>query len=173
VILPERLGPLAERFSLAPIGPYWHRARAWWVERSLREQILLGALAAVGAFALLLVGVVAPLQDIRAQARADIRNAELLEARLRAGGELGNAGRVRRGSASAIITDSAAAASLTIQRIEPEGGFTRVVLADAPFEQVMKWVLDIEQTSRLRVREADFERKPSPGQVSASLVVEG
>lgn len=169
----ERLGPIGARFSLAPLEPYWHQTRLWWTERSLREQILLGALAAFAALALLLVAVVVPLRDIRAEARAGIRNAALLEARLRAGGDLANAGRVRRGTASAIVTDSAAAASLTIQRIEPEGGNIRVVFTDAAFGLVLTWIADIEQTSRLRVREADIERKAAPGLVSASIVLEG
>jgi len=173
MMLAERLGPLAGRVSLAPLEPYWRRAGLWWSERSTREQILLGALTAVGIFTLLLAGVIVPLRDMRAEARADIRNAALLEARLRAGGDLMNAGRVRRGTASAIITDSAAAVNLIIQRIEPEGGNTRVVLSDAPFEAVLTWIADIEQSSRLRVRDADIERKPTPGMVSASIVVEG
>lgn len=173
MILRERLSPLGDRISLAALEPYWHRARLWWSERSLREQVLLGSLAAIAAFALLLVGIIIPLSEARADARAQIRNAALLEARLRAGGGLANTGRVRRGTASAIITDSAAAAQLTIQRIEPEGGFTRVVFTDTSFDLVLTWIADVEQTSRLRIRDADIERKPAPGMVSASLLVEG
>ncbi len=171
MMLSERFVAIGERISLEPLEPYWQRSRQWWSQLSLREQILLGTLASVAAFAILLIGVIVPLRDVRAEARADIRNAELLEARLRAGGDLGKLGRVRRGTASAIVTDSAAAANLTIQRIEPEAGNTRVVLADASFEQVMTWIAELEQTSRLRVVEADIERKPSPGVVSASVML--
>ena len=78
---------------------------------------------------------------------------------------------MRRGTASAIITDSAAAARIVIQRIEPEGGNTRIVLGDAPFDQVLGWIAELEQTSRLRASEATIERKGAPGMVSATLVL--
>lgn len=165
---------MVERFGLAAIEPYWQRARVWWSERSLREQTLIGALSVVLIFALLLVAVIAPLRSLRAEALADIRSAALLEARLSGGGsDMARAGRFRRGTASAIVTDSAAAAGLTIQRIEPEGAATRVVLADAPFERVLRWIEEVEQTSRLRVTKADVVRKGAPGIVAATLVLGG
>lgn len=164
----------AERLDFAALAPAWQRARLWWSERSAREQVLLGALAATGIAALLLVAVVAPLRAVRADARADIRNASLLEARLRTGGAgLGQAGRFREGTGSAIVTDSASAARLTIQRIEPAGTDTRVVLADAPFDQVVRWIAEIEQTSRLRTRQVRIERKAAAGMVSATIVFSG
>lgn len=161
-------------FDLGRIEPYWQRGRIWWSERSLREQVLLGSLLAAGIFALLLVAVIAPLRTARAEALAEIRDAGLLEARLRAGGpDLARTGRMRRGTASAIITDSAAAARIVIQRIEPEGGNTRIVLGDAPFDQVLSWIAELEQTSRLRTSEVTIERKGAPGMVSATLVLTG
>ncbi len=117
--------------------------------------------------------VIVPLRDAREDAQARIRDAALLEARLRAGGDLTGSFRFRGASASAIVTDSAAAAALTIERIEPDGASTRVVLGSAPFEQVMRWIAEIEQHSRLRVRKADIERQPAPGLVSATIVLEG
>lgn len=172
-MIPQHLSArYGQYFDLGRIEPYWQRGRIWWSERSLREQILLGALTAAAIFALLLVAVIAPLRAARAEALADIRDAGLLEARLRAGGpDLARTGRMRRGTASAIITDSAAAARIVIQRIEPEGGNTRIVLGDAPFDQVLGWIAELEQTSRLRASEATIERKGAPGMVSATLVL--
>jgi type II secretory pathway component PulM len=37
----------------------------------------------------------------------------------------------------------------------------------------MRWIADLEQNSRLRVQQADIERKSAPGVVSASIVVVG
>ncbi len=103
-----------------------------------------------------------------------MRNAALLEARLRtAGPDLALQGTVRRGTASAIVTDSAAAAGVAIQRIEPEGGNTRVILNDAPFDQVMKWLAGLEQTSRLRIVDARVERKGAAGLVATTILVTG
>lgn len=173
MIAGERLRLLGERFSLAPLEPYWRRAGAWWSERSLREQILLGTLAAIAIFTLLLMLVIAPLRDAREDAQMRIRDAALLEARLRAGGDLTGTARFRGATASAIVTDSAAAAGITIERIEPDGTSTRVVLTSVPFDQVVRWIAEVEQHSRLRVRKVDIERQPAPGLVSATIVLEG
>ena len=165
---------IAPRFDLGRLQGWWWRSRNLWIERSLREQVLLGALAATAIVALLLMAVIAPLRAVRADALADIRNADLLEARIRGGGpDLAQGGKFRRGTASAIVTDSVSAARLTVQRIEPEGGNLRVVLSDAPFEQVLQWIAALEQNSRLRVINAGIERKGAPGVVSTSLVVAG
>ena len=162
------------RFDPGRLENWWLRSRLLWTERSLREQVLLGGLAATAIVALLLIAVISPLRAVRADALANIRNADLLEARIRAGGpELGQGGKFRRGTASAIVTDSVSAARLTVQRIEPEGGNLRVVLGDAPFPQVLQWIAEIEQSSRLRVINAEIERKGAPGVVSTSLVVSG
>lgn len=162
---------IGDRLDLSRIEPYWQRARVWWSGRSIREQILLGALAALGIFGLLLV-IVAPLRQDRLDALADIRAAGLLEARLRAGGSGATTlGRFRRGTASAIITDSAAAASIAVQQVEPQGSDLRVVLADAPFDAVVSWIAEIEGTSNLRLRSAAIERQGAAGYVSATLVV--
>lgn len=161
-------------FSLGAVEPYWQRTRLWWVERSQREQLLLGALAAVAIFGFLLVAIVAPLRGARNDALTRMRDAALIEAQVRAGGEGAlRVGKMRRGGASAILTDSASAARLTIQRIEPDGANTRVVLADAPFDQVIGWIAEIEQTSRLRAGQVRIERKGAAGLVAATLVFAG
>lgn len=162
---------IRDRFDLARIEPYWLRVRVWWSERSIREQILLGALAAMGIFGLLLV-ILAPLRQDRLDALADIRAAALLEARLRAGGgDLATVGKFRRGTASAIVTDSAAAAQIAVQQVEPQGSDLRVTLADAPFDAVVTWIAEIESTSNLRLRNATIERQGAAGFVSATLVL--
>lgn len=166
------------RLDLTALQPHWHRSRGWWGERSLREQVLIGGLAAVAIFALLLVGVIVPLRGIRTAAYDHLHNAAVLDAQLRQGGagQIGGSGQratTRHGTPSAILTDSAAAARLSIQRMEPEGGNTRVELGDAPFNQVMSWIADVERNSRLRVQQAQIDQKGAPGTVSASFVFSG
>lgn len=165
---------LAPSLDLTALQPWWRRLRGWWNERSLREQMLVGGLGTVAIFALLLVGAILPLRDIRTTAYDDLHNAALLDAQLRhSGGLLGQRAAMRRGTPSAILTDSAAAARLSIQRIEPEGGNTRVELGDAPFSQVMAWLADVERNSRLRAQQAQIDRKGASGTVSASFVFSG
>lgn len=159
---------------LAALEPWWHRGTTWWSERNAREQVLIGGLGAVLILAALLTLVIRPLQDSRAAALADIRAADLLAARARvAGATLTSGARMRHGAPSAIVTQSAVASGLSVQRIEPEGTRLRVVLADAPFDVVVRWVADLEATSTLRVAEARIERNATPGLVSAQFLLDG
>ncbi len=173
---------LAPGLDLSALEPWWNRSRGWWTERSLREQVLIGGLAAVAIFAVLLAGVIVPLRSVRAAAYAELHDAALLDAQLRQGGAQSGTGQggaagqraaMRHGTPSAILTDSVAAARLSIQRMEPEGGNTRVELGDAPFSQVMAWVADVERNSRLRVQQAQIDQKGGAGIVSASFVFSG
>jgi general secretion pathway protein M len=159
--------------KLAALGPWWERGTRWWDERSLREQILVGTLAALAMLALLLVGVVRPLEATRARASADIRTYDMLAMRLRtAGPGLGNA--QARGAPVDIIAQSAGVAGLSVQQIAPENGRTRVVFGDAPFETIVRWVAALERSSRLRVSEARIARTTNgTGGVSASFLIAG
>jgi general secretion pathway protein M len=160
--------------DLGRLEPWWRRGQGWWSERSLREQVLVGAFAALAIFALLIVAIIRPLQSARAAALSDIRSADMLAARVTAAGPaIATQARMRSGTSSAIVTDSVAAAGLSVQRIEPEGGRLRVVLGDASFDTVLRWVADVEASSNLRVGEARIERRPAPGIVSAQFLLAG
>jgi general secretion pathway protein M len=167
-------GRISDRIDMSALHPAWHRSRGWWAIRSTREQVLLGGLAVVAVFTLLLLVVIVPLRGIRQADYETLHTVALLDARLRAGGtNTGPAVTMRHGTPSAILTDSAAAARLSIERIEPEGGNTRVVLGDASFDQVIRWIANVEATSRLRVEQAQIDRKGGPGIVRATFVVTG
>ena len=155
------------------VEPYWVRGRGWWLERSERERMLLGGLAAVALVALILTLIVNPLQTARAKALADIRTYETLSASLRAAGpNLAQPGVRRTGSASEIVTTSAASFGLTIQRIEPEEGRTRVVMEQVPYDNVVGWLADLERTSDLTIVEVRLDRGTIGGRVSAQVVVQ-
>jgi general secretion pathway protein M len=147
-------------------------ARDWWQARSSREQMLLGALALLALAALLLIAVVRPLEAARARAAGDIRTYDMLAMRLRAAGPGLTAG-VHRGPPAQIVSQTAAANGLTVQRVEPENGKLRVVFADAPFEAVLRWVAEIERTSALRISEVQIERSAQGNGVSAQFLLAG
>jgi general secretion pathway protein M len=155
------------------LEPFWDKGTAWWSDRSQREQRLLGALAAIGIIALLLVAVVKPLEAARARATADIRTYDMLAMRLRAAGP-GLGAAARRGPPATVVAASAGATGVNVQRVEPEGGRLTVVLADAPFDAVLRFVADLERTSALRVAEARIEQSNNgPGLVTARFVMAG
>lgn len=151
----------------------WDRGMLWWSDRSRREQMLLGVLAAIALLALLLVAVVKPLEAARARATAEIRTYDMLAMRLRAAGP-GLSGATRHGQPASVVAASAGATGVSVQRVEPEGGKLTVVLADAPFDAVLRFVADLERTSALRVAEARIEQSNSgPGLVTARFVMAG
>ncbi len=156
---------------LEQLRPAWDKGQLWWDERSAREQVALGALAAVALVALLLVLVIRPLESARAKAAADIRSFQMIDMRLRQGGV---ATATRSGPPAQQISQSAAAAGVQVQRIEPQGARTNVVLADAPFDAVLRFVADLEKNSALRIGEARVERSQlAAGMVTAQFLVAG
>lgn len=159
--------------KLGSLAPWWDRGTAWWSDRSQREQRLLSVLAIIGTVALLLVAVVRPLETARARATADIRTYDMLALRLRAAGP-GLGAAARRGPPASVVAASAGATGVVVQRVEPEGGRLTVVLADAPFDAVLRFVADLERTSALRISEARLDASAGgPGLVSARFVLAG
>ncbi len=147
----------------------------WIAARSVREKVLLGIAV---TSALVWVGVVAAWQPLH-QRQADLE---------------GRIARYDRGIAALaaitpstdsfrevtddsrpiplILTDLAALFQLTIRRLEDEQNGARVVLGEATFEQVILWMESLERDHGLRVIELEMARKPAPGVVSTTLVLE-
>jgi len=145
------------------------RFDAWWSQRSSRERVMLGALAALLAALVMIFGVIQPLQNARAKAFADIRTYETLNARLRAAGPLRpRTGPARTGPAPQVVSESAAAFGLS-PRVETTAGGVSATLVDAPYDSVMTWLADLGATSRLRVRSVSLQRGSSAGRVNATI----
>lgn len=148
------------------------RIEAYWNKREPRERMLIAICLVLAAAVALSNLVVRPLLAVRAEARADIRTYEGLNARLRAAGPaLGGQGNRRGGDAMAMLTGSASEYGIALQGSEPEGEAIRVGIAEVPFDALVRWIADIEGSSDLRVIEARLERGPATGLVSARLLV--
>lgn len=157
-----------------PFEPYVLRTRSWWGGLSTRERVLLAVLGGVAAIALMLVLVVKPLQAARAQALADIRTYETLSAGLTAaGGSARPAGPGRSGPVAQILTTTAAGFGLTVQRVEPEAGRTRVVMDGVPYDAAMRWLADLETGGGVTLAEVRIDRGTTPAQVNVQTVVQG
>ncbi len=142
---------------------------AWWSARSRRERILFAVMAALLGGAVLVYGVIKPLQAVRAQAISDIITYETLSARLRAAGSLGR-GRAaaRTGPPATIVSSAAIAAGLTASADTIPGG-VRATVADGSYDAVLAWLADVGSSSSLAIRRVSIERRPSPGRVSATV----
>ena len=142
----------------------------WWGNRTPRERRLLMALAATAVLVLLLFAIYRPLSEARARAVADIHTYEVLAAQLRiAGPELARLRAIDRSASPGTVTSSASSFGLVVSRLEPQENMIRVTLENADFTKVMRWLVQLETTSTLRVSEIRIDRGPQPGIVNAQI----
>lgn len=73
---------------------------------------------------------------------------------------------------NAIVTDAASGFDLSIRRLEPQGNSIRVTVDEAAFQTVILWLEAMQRDSGLRASELDMIRRPAPGVVNATLVLE-
>jgi len=154
--------------------PIVERVRVWWTGLTPRERVLVGTLGVLLTLAILVYGIVRPLQASRADSMASIRTYETLLARVGAAPALGaTAGPPpRTGSPADILTQSAA--TLGIQAaIEATPTGVRATVADAPYDAVVNWMADVARTSALSATRVDIRRGTGPGRVSAQIEYRG
>lgn len=157
---------------LAGFAPLRSGMARWIDARTLRERWLLGMLAGIAALALYTTLVWRPMAAVRVAALAEIESNDRIVARLRvAGPDVARIAAARMGTPSTLITESAAKAGLTIQRIEPHGTTIAVSLDAASFDVLVRWLAAIERDAGLRVTDIKLERRPDPGIVSAQLTL--
>ncbi|WNO54792.1 type II secretion system protein GspM [Stakelama saccharophila] len=143
------------------------RFDAWWRALSQRERVLLGTLAVLVAAVVLVFGVVKPIQAARADAIADIRTYETLNARIRAAGTLTTAQAPRRtGTPESIVAAAASAVGLSPTTQGTATGI-RASVAAAPYDAVVRWVDDVTRSSALSVTNAKISRSEGAGRVDA------
>lgn len=155
------------------IAPLRQQAADWFGGRTLREQWLL----AVGGAALLIwVTYAFVWQPIETQRQSALRQAMLYErasAAVQAGpvqAPLATSTDMR--ALNAIVTSAASDFDLIIRRLEPEGTRIRVTLDEAAFQTVILWLEAMQRDSGLRATEVDLSRRPAPGTVNATLLLE-
>ena len=146
------------------------RTLDWWSALTPRERVLVGTLGTLLALAILIFGIVKPLQASRAQSLADIRTYETLNARINAADALGPpAGPPpRTGAPLDILTQSAQAFGLQVQ-VEATPTGVRATVADAPYDAVVNWMADVARTSTLAATRVDLQKRPVPGRVFAQI----
>lgn len=142
----------------------------WWSLRSSREQALLIGLAAVTVLALLFTLIWGPLLAVRRDALQDIRTYRALAAQVRVAGPALAGRAAGAASSTAGVAASAAGFGLVIRRLEPQGSRTRVVVEDAQFDRMLRWIERLERDG-VRVEAVRLERRPAPGVVNAQLTL--
>lgn len=146
---------------------------AWWSGRTGRERLLLLAAGAALGLYVAVVLVAGPLIAGRDEARAGIARMDAALARLAALPETTTPIRPTDARAvPAIVTETAPGYDLTLRRIEPEGAGARVVVEDAGFAELLRWIAALENAHGLRLRAIEIDRRPEPGVVSARALLE-
>lgn len=147
------------------------RFQLWWSGLSPRERVLVGTLGAILAAAILVFGIVQPLQAARAEAIADIRSHETLAARVRAAGTLvapGTQPKLSDGPPIEAAQAAASAAGLSVT-LTPGGAGATGQVAEASYEAVVGWIAAVERTTVLRARRVEMTEGSAPGRVSANV----
>nr|WP_241263959.1 type II secretion system protein M [Bowmanella dokdonensis] len=78
----------------------------------------------------------------------------------------GNAGKQAAftGSLTQAVNQSASRLNINISRMQPQGEELQVWVDEAPFNQVISWLQNIEQMG-IRIQDADFSETANPGQI--------
>lgn len=147
------------------------RVDLWWRGLSSRERWLVGGLGALLLAVILVFGIVKPLQAARAQALADIRTYETLTARVRAAGTLAPVGAQPQPRPGAPIDAAGASAREAgiVATFTPGAAGGSAQVAEAPYEAVLGWIADVEQTTSLRATRVEMRKGNAPGRVSATV----
>lgn len=158
---------------LAPLRAVYDQSAIALADRSPREQLMIGTLAAVIALSLIYLLIWQPLQQARSGYEAAIARQDALIARLATLGTASAPAPVASDQRppAVIVSESAAAASLEIRRLEPVDDRVRVVLEDADFGTVISWLDALDHDTGLKVAEIDLSRRPELGVVSTTLML--
>jgi general secretion pathway protein M len=154
--------------------PARERLEAWYATLNPREQLIVRVGAIAGA-ALLVVGLVLRLHGVVQGAekriagkRADAAYIQSVLPELR-GAPLPAAG----GQSLVTVVDRTtrdAGLAMNLKGTEPSGiSGVRVRFEGASFEQLVTWLLRIQQEYGLSIQAATLEKTDSPGRVNASL----
>ncbi len=151
-----------------------------WQQMAPRERLLVGIAAGVVALMLGFLLIWQPLFGSTARLREEVAGQrELLQwlhavepevQRLR--GERSVPGTARGGSLMSLVDQTSNASGLKsfVTRIQPEGDKeVRVWLEQAPYDEVMRWLITLELDAGVRIVEFNVSRGPSPGLVAARI----
>jgi general secretion pathway protein M len=138
----------------------------WWSGLSVRERRMVAGLALILALVALILLVVRPLQAAKAEALADIRLHETLNARILAAGRLDATQTTPAGSPEQLAQQAAGqlGAAFTAQG----DGFV-LTLTEADYALLIGQLGQVTRGGGLAVTRADLVRGNAPGRVSGTV----
>ena len=155
-------------------------AGRWFYGRERNEQLIIAGLAALVLVSLLWVAVWKPVSDWQVVEANRHDNAQQLIDWLRKNEQA--AKQASRNNAQAnqsgralipIITRAADAHELRLNRLQPESnGVISVVLQQQSFNQIIRWIAQLNENNGVSIERASFDSQDSPGYVNAQLRLE-
>jgi len=152
----------------------------WYYGRERSEQLIISAVAALVVVSVLWLGVWKPVSDWQvleanrhenAQQLLDWmrKNEQAAKQAARAGNQANRGGR----ALIPVITRAADAHDLRLNRLQPESnGVISVVLQQQSFNQIIKWVAQLNENNGVSIERASFDSQDAPGYVNAQLRLE-
>lgn len=156
---------------------YASGAGRWYAGREHNEQRVIVGLALVLAVAVLWLAVWKPISDWRAVAHNQHQNAQAEldwvranEARARALARSGASAGTER-SLQPIITRSAESLGIQLNRLQFEAGSSviNVAIQGQPFNQVLRWLHQLEENNNVLVLRLAVDADAQPGIVNAQI----
>lgn len=147
----------------------------WWAGLAVREQRLVVIAAAVLAVGALYWFIWQPLQQGYATKQAALSQAQLQLAKLQqalpqlqqAGASQGRVG----GSLAQIVSNSSRSYNIRVSRMQPQNEQLQLVLEDVPFEQLLRWLAQLQSTNGVKLVSLDVANTDSSGIVRVRRMV--
>ena len=144
----------------------------WVRSRGVREQVLMLCALLLVISTVSYTQVRQPLKARHAELSVSIDLHERSIAQARAAGKLERPAGQSSAEIPDIIADTAPRAGLEVQRIEPEGARTGVILEEAAFERLLPWLDTLVRYHGLNIATIELVRRPTPGSVATRITLE-
>jgi general secretion pathway protein M len=150
--------------------------KEWFAQLNQREQVSLLLLALALALYLLYMFVWSPLDARREQ--LVLQNTAIAESQVRVDAMVSQLLQLREGGAKAggqrnltsVINESTGRFQLPVMRLQPNSrGEIQVRVENASFDDVLKWLHEMESGEGLLVREASVTQANSAGRVNVTV----
>jgi general secretion pathway protein M len=150
--------------------------KEWFAQLNQREQVSLLVLALALALYLLYMFVWSPLDARREQLA--LQNTAIAESQVRVDAMVSQLLQLREGGAKAgtqrnltsVINESTGRFQLPVMRLQPNSrGEIQVRVENASFDDVLKWLHEMEYGEGLLVREASVTQANSAGRVNVTV----
>ncbi|SNY59317.1 type II secretion system protein M (GspM) [Arsukibacterium tuosuense] len=147
----------------------------WWAGLASREQRLVSIAAVVLGVGALYWFIWQPLQQGYVNKRVALTQAQLQLAKLQqalpqlqqAGASEGRVG----GSLAQIVSNSSRTYNIRVSRMQPQNEQLQLVLEDVPFEQLLRWLAQLQSKNGVKLVSLDVANTDSSGIVRVRRMV--